>query len=120
MNSTAVSEALQQAVRPAGIDASQCLKDFADYLTRVQGLAPRTRQSYCFWVSRFLAAASHSPPRIQLLSYYRGDRCRARLGRNRGHSRPCTRHGGCPYTDKGPFGGVNGANLMACSSTRAK
>jgi hypothetical protein len=61
MNSTAVSEALQEAVRPAGIDASQCLKDFADYLTRVQGLAPRTRQSYRFWVSRFLAAASHSP-----------------------------------------------------------
>jgi hypothetical protein len=51
MNSTAVSEELQQAVRPAGIDASQCLKDFADYLTRVQGLAPRMRLSYCFWVT---------------------------------------------------------------------
>ena len=58
MNSTAVSEALQQAARPPGIDASQCLKDFADHLTRVQGLAPRTRQSYCFWVSRFLARFS--------------------------------------------------------------
>src|SRR6266481_475888 len=55
MNNTAVSEALQQAARPPGIDASQCLKNFDDYLTRVQGLAPRTRQGYCFWVSRFLA-----------------------------------------------------------------
>jgi hypothetical protein len=27
---------------------------------------------------------------------------------------------GVNYADKGPFGGVNGANLMACSSTRAK
>jgi site-specific recombinase XerD len=55
MNNTAVSEALQQAIRPPGIDAPQCLKDFGDHLVRVQGLAPRTRQSYCFWVSRFLA-----------------------------------------------------------------
>ncbi|MGO8855569.1 MAG: tyrosine-type recombinase/integrase [Steroidobacteraceae bacterium] len=55
MNNTAASEALQQEVRPPGVDASQCLKDFDDHLTRVQGLAPRTRQSYCFWVSRFLA-----------------------------------------------------------------
>jgi hypothetical protein len=37
MNSTAVSQALRQAVRPPGIDACQCLKDFADYLTRIQG-----------------------------------------------------------------------------------
>ena len=55
MNNTAASEALPQEVRPPGVDASQCLKDFDDHLTRVQGLAPRTRQSYCFWVSRFLA-----------------------------------------------------------------
>jgi len=55
MKNTAVSKALQQGVQPPGIDASQCLKDFDDYLTRVQGLAPRTRQGYCFWVSRFLA-----------------------------------------------------------------
>ena len=55
MNNTAASEALQQWVKRPGIDASQCLKDFDDHLMRVQGLAPRTRQSYSFWVSRFLA-----------------------------------------------------------------
>jgi hypothetical protein len=62
MNSTAVSEELQQAVRPAGIDASQCLKDFADYLTPVQGLAPRMRLSYCFWVTGFLPL-HRTPPK---------------------------------------------------------
>jgi len=55
VNNTAISEALRQAIRPPGIDVSQCLNDFDEHLTRVQGLAPRTRQGYCFWVSRFLA-----------------------------------------------------------------
>jgi hypothetical protein len=48
MNNTAASEALQQGLRLPGIDASQCLKDFDDYLMRVQGLAPKTRKGYCF------------------------------------------------------------------------
>lgn len=55
MNNTAASEALLQGAGSPGIDASQCLKDFDDHLTRVQGLAPRTREGYCFWVRRFLA-----------------------------------------------------------------
>ena len=42
----------QQAL---GIDAVHFLHDFADYLTRVKGLAPNTIKSYCFWVRRFLA-----------------------------------------------------------------
>ncbi len=36
MNNTAASEALQQGVRPLGIDASQCLKDFDDHLINLQ------------------------------------------------------------------------------------
>jgi hypothetical protein len=40
---------LQQGVQPPAIDASQFLRDFDDYLMRVQGLALRTRSGYCFW-----------------------------------------------------------------------
>jgi hypothetical protein len=54
-NNTAASKASQQGVQPPAIDASQFLKDFDDYLMRVQGLAPRTRSGYCFWASRFVA-----------------------------------------------------------------
>jgi hypothetical protein len=49
MNNTAASKALQQGVQPPAIDASQFLRDFDDYLMRVQGLALRTRSGYCFW-----------------------------------------------------------------------
>lgn len=38
-----------------GADAIQFLTDFEDYLARIKGLAPGTRRTYCFWVSRFLA-----------------------------------------------------------------
>jgi len=38
-----------------GIDAVKFLEDFDDYLVRLKGLAPGTRKTYCFWVSRFLA-----------------------------------------------------------------
>ena len=51
MNNTAASKASQQGVQPPAIDASQFLKDFDDYLMRVQGLALRTRSGYCFWAS---------------------------------------------------------------------
>lgn len=54
MNNTAASNASQQGVQPPAIDASKFLKDFDDYLMRVQGLALRTRSGYCFWASRFL------------------------------------------------------------------
>jgi site-specific recombinase XerD len=39
-----------------GIGATKFLNDFDDYLIRLKGLAPGTRKTYCFWVSRFLAA----------------------------------------------------------------
>jgi integrase/recombinase XerD len=55
VNNTAASKASQQGVQPPAIDASKFLKDFDDYLMRVQGLALRTRSGYCFWASRFLA-----------------------------------------------------------------
>jgi len=38
-----------------GVDAIKFLNDFDDYLVRIEGLAPGTRKTYCFWVSRFLA-----------------------------------------------------------------
>jgi site-specific recombinase XerD len=38
-----------------GIDAIRFLNDFDDYLVRIKGLAPGTRKTYRFWVSRFLA-----------------------------------------------------------------
>jgi site-specific recombinase XerD len=38
-----------------GIDATNFLNNFDEYLVRVKGLAPTTRTTYCFWTSRFLA-----------------------------------------------------------------
>jgi site-specific recombinase XerD len=56
MNRTAFAKALQPEVPSPGVLAAQWLRDFDDYLSRVQGLAPGTRRSYCFFVTRFLAS----------------------------------------------------------------
>jgi len=55
MTKTTFSEAPHDHRHLLGIDAAKCIKDFADYLVSVKGLAPGTRASYCFWASRFLA-----------------------------------------------------------------
>jgi hypothetical protein len=55
VNKTALSEGLQPNVNPVCIGAAQWSRDFDDYLSRVQGLAPRSRIKYCFFVDRFLA-----------------------------------------------------------------
>jgi hypothetical protein len=43
----------QQPVLSVG--ATKCLNKFDDYLLCVEGVAPSTRKTYCFWVRRFLA-----------------------------------------------------------------
>jgi integrase/recombinase XerC len=62
MTTTAFSEAPHQPRHLLGIDAAKCLSDFDDYLLRVKGLAPGTRNGYCFWVSRFLATFCGTAP----------------------------------------------------------
>ena len=54
MGRTAFPEGVQHDLGLPGIDAAQWLKRFDSYLLQVRGLAPRTREGYCFWVSRFL------------------------------------------------------------------
>jgi len=54
MGRISFSEELEHTRRSSGIDVVQCLKRFDNYLLEVRGLAPRTREGYCFWVRRFL------------------------------------------------------------------
>jgi hypothetical protein len=56
MNRSAFSKQLQPEVTSAGVWAAEWLKDFDDYLSRVQGLALSSRRNYCFFVGRFLAS----------------------------------------------------------------
>jgi integrase/recombinase XerD len=53
MDKNALSDGLKHDLDSSWIDAVECLKRFDNYLLHVQGLAPRTREGYCFWVSRF-------------------------------------------------------------------
>jgi integrase len=56
MNASVPSEGSPQHVESLHIDAVQCLKDFDDYLSQVQGLALGSRKKYGFFASRFLVA----------------------------------------------------------------
>ena len=55
MTKTARSDPPRDHRHLLGVDATKFLNEFDNYLIRINGLAPSTRTSYCFWTSRFLA-----------------------------------------------------------------